>query len=155
MAASYGGQASRLAIFVSCRREVSGTAYSALWTPAQIMPPLRDGSFEGTAVPRHFVPGYDRIVPPGHLATSSSQDSGRRKKLPTGLGHDNQPKSGTTGMNGEIRKKRPGGTADRSLARSAWDSVPPKIRPVRYWSDRTQLIQRISRRNVLNVQTPG
>jgi hypothetical protein len=25
---------------------------------------LRDGSF-GTAIPRHFVPGYDRSVPPG------------------------------------------------------------------------------------------
>ena len=25
---------------------------------------LRDGSFEGR-FPRHFVPGYDRVVPPG------------------------------------------------------------------------------------------
>jgi hypothetical protein len=25
---------------------------------------LRDGSFEA-AIPRHFVPGYDRTVPPG------------------------------------------------------------------------------------------
>ena len=28
---------------------------------------LRDGLF-GVAIPRHFVPGYDRYVPPGHLA---------------------------------------------------------------------------------------
>ena len=27
---------------------------------------LRDGSF-GVRCPRHFVPGYDRAVPPGHL----------------------------------------------------------------------------------------
>src|SRR5262249_54013564 len=27
---------------------------------------LRDGSF-GVPCPRHFVPGYDRAVPPGHL----------------------------------------------------------------------------------------
>ena len=32
---------------------------------------LRDGSF-GVARPRHFVPGYDRTVPPGHLATGFS-----------------------------------------------------------------------------------
>jgi hypothetical protein len=24
------------------------------------------------AVPRHFVPGYDRAVPPGHFATGTS-----------------------------------------------------------------------------------
>jgi hypothetical protein len=29
---------------------------------------LRDGSFGG-CFPRHFVPGYDRTVPPGHFAT--------------------------------------------------------------------------------------
>ena len=28
---------------------------------------LRDGSFEGR-FPRHFVPGYDRVVPPGQIA---------------------------------------------------------------------------------------
>jgi hypothetical protein len=32
----------------------------------------------GGGCPRHFVPGYDRIVPPGHFATGFSQDSGHR-----------------------------------------------------------------------------
>jgi hypothetical protein len=32
---------------------------------------LRDGSFEGR-FSRHFVPGYDLIVPPGHFATGSA-----------------------------------------------------------------------------------
>src|SRR5271166_3891080 len=32
---------------------------------------LRDGSL-GWRCPRHFVPGYDRTVPPGHFATASS-----------------------------------------------------------------------------------
>src|SRR5271166_5536081 len=31
---------------------------------------LRDGSL-GWRCPRHFVPGYDRTVPPGHFATAS------------------------------------------------------------------------------------
>jgi hypothetical protein len=30
---------------------------------------LRDGSFEGR-FPRHFVPGYDRTVPPGHTGSA-------------------------------------------------------------------------------------
>ena len=33
---------------------------------------LRDGTL-GWRCPRHFVPGYDRTVPPGHFATGSSQ----------------------------------------------------------------------------------
>jgi hypothetical protein len=32
---------------------------------------LRDGSFEGR-FPRHFVPGYDRTVPPGHMGTATA-----------------------------------------------------------------------------------
>ena len=32
---------------------------------------LRDGSFEGR-FPRHFVPGYDRTVPPGHIGTAAA-----------------------------------------------------------------------------------
>jgi hypothetical protein len=36
---------------------------------------LRDGSF-GRRCPRHFVPGYDRIVPPGHFATALAKCCG-------------------------------------------------------------------------------
>src|SRR5271166_934272 len=34
---------------------------------------LRDGSL-GWRCPRHFVPGYDRTVPPGHFATGSPKE---------------------------------------------------------------------------------
>ena len=40
-------------------------------TPAPITPHLRDGSLGGR-YPRHFVPGYDRTVPPGHFAIGFS-----------------------------------------------------------------------------------
>ena len=33
---------------------------------------LRDGSLGWRTSPRHFVPGYDRTLPPGHFATGSS-----------------------------------------------------------------------------------
>jgi hypothetical protein len=35
---------------------------------------LRDGLL-GVGLPRHFVPGYDRTVPPGHFATGSGWPS--------------------------------------------------------------------------------
>ena len=34
---------------------------------------LRDGSF-GWRSPRHFVPGYDRIVPPGHFKQALARE---------------------------------------------------------------------------------
>ena len=38
-------------------------------TPARITPYPTGRLFWGGAFPRHFVPGYDRTVPPGHFAT--------------------------------------------------------------------------------------
>src|SRR6202040_2688051 len=40
-------------------------------TPARITP-YPTGRLFGWRYPRHFVPGYDRTVPPGHFATGSS-----------------------------------------------------------------------------------
>ncbi len=37
---------------------------------------LRDGSFRAGS-PRHFVPVYDRIVPPGHFKQASARDEKR------------------------------------------------------------------------------
>src|SRR5580693_6233901 len=63
----------------------------------------------GWRCPRHFVPGYDRTVPPGHsqqaLAGCCCQMSASASR------RDN---------------------TDRSQARSAWNSVPRKNRPVGY-----------------------
>src|ERR1700730_15293876 len=69
--------------------------------------PYGTGSF-GWRLSKHFVPGYDRTVPPGQFATGFSSML-VAKCLPA----------------------RPGGDdTDRSLARSAWESVPRKNRPV-------------------------
>jgi hypothetical protein len=39
--------------------------------------PYPTGRFFGVAIPRHFVPGYDRYVPPGHLAKARLGPSAR------------------------------------------------------------------------------
>jgi hypothetical protein len=41
---------------------------------------LRDGSFEGRLT-RHFVPGYDRTVPPGHTGTAAAVKTLKMSKL--------------------------------------------------------------------------
>jgi hypothetical protein len=58
---------------------------------------------------RHFVPGYDRTVSPGQFATAFSLMLLRN-----------------------VCRRVPEGQYDRSLARSAWKSVPRKNRPVGY-----------------------
>ena len=46
-------------------RNTSGISYARSYRT------LRDGSFEGR-FPRHFVPCYDRTVPPGHMSTATA-----------------------------------------------------------------------------------
>ena len=43
---------------------------------------LRDGSFEGR-FPRHFVPGYDRIVPPGQYTPFAFLNISPRRQTDT------------------------------------------------------------------------
>src|ERR1700722_57004 len=72
---------------------------------------LRDGSF-AWRFSRHFVPGYDRTVPPGQFATGFSYMLWCWFKM---------------SASGSRRDD-----TDRSLARSAWETVPRKNRPVGY-----------------------
>ncbi len=76
-------------------------------TPARIIPYPRDGSF-GWCFSRHFVPGYDRTVP-GRFAQALDNCCCERS--------------------GSVSRRD---NTDRSLARSAWVSIPRKHRPVGY-----------------------
>jgi hypothetical protein len=46
-------------------------------TPARITPYPHGTALLGWRCPRHFVPGYDRTVPPGHFATGFSHIQNR------------------------------------------------------------------------------
>ena len=92
---------------------------------------LRDGAFKGRWS-RHFVPGYDRIFPPGH-----SQQALAR----IGIGPNREPEEDDVEDSDDAKQHLlfgtgpcalPEGGYDRSLARSAWDIVPRKHRPVGY-----------------------
>jgi hypothetical protein len=56
-------------------RNTSGISYARSYRT------LRDGPFEGR-FPRHFVPGYDRTVPPGHMGTATALNAEMSKLRP-------------------------------------------------------------------------
>jgi hypothetical protein len=59
------------------------SAITSVRTPATIIP-CPKGRLAWARSPRHFVPGYDRAVPPAHFATAFSQTLLRngRKRVP-------------------------------------------------------------------------
>jgi hypothetical protein len=79
----------------------------------------------GRRCPRHFVPGYDRTVPPGQAP------SGRRALRSPGVWTFTEGHVGRFWPETEGAASRRDDT-HRSLARSAWKSVPRKNRAAGY-----------------------
>src|SRR3984893_6910941 len=97
--------------------------------PTRSYRPLRYVSF-GWRFSRHFVPGYDRTVPPGQL-DNSQQALARCCCLSQGDRHLLRLEKSTLLLRMSASASRRDDT-DRSLARSAWENVPRKNRPVGY-----------------------
>jgi hypothetical protein len=107
-----GKQTTSIEHVLSIREHLDGSSNPSLH-PSRSNRTLRDGSF-GVRYPRHFVPGYDRAVPAGHLPVA----------LTPPYAHDTVPilyqtVSYTYGM-GTLRARVPGVRVGlRSLTRIA------------------------------------